>query len=64
MFKLKHLFESIWFGRRGFSKKVYTAGLVIFSGVFAIAVVMLSVNGFAKTKNTDRFGVRLQCHRA
>jgi N-acetylmuramoyl-L-alanine amidase len=53
MFKVKHLFENIWFGHRGFSKKVYTAGLVIFSGVFMIAVVMLSVNGFAKTKTVD-----------
>ncbi|MCF8020487.1 MAG: cell wall hydrolase [Vallitaleaceae bacterium] len=53
MFKLKHLFESMWFGHKSISKKVYTTGLMIFSGVFVIAVVMLSVNGFAKTKTID-----------
>lgn len=53
MLKLKHLFESIWFNHRIFSKKAYTNGLIIFVGTIAIAVVMLGVNGFARAKNID-----------
>lgn len=45
--------ESVWFGHRHLTKKMYTAGLVIFSCAVAVAVVMLGVNGFASTKHIE-----------
>lgn len=53
MLKLKHLLENVWFHQRNFSKKMYTTGLMLFSGIVVVAIVMLGVNGFASTKHTD-----------
>lgn len=51
MFNLKKLIESVFLNSRQFSRRMYTMGLIVFSGAIAVAVVMIGVNGFAGTNH-------------
>lgn len=51
MSTLKQLIENVWFFTGHLSKKAYTAGLIVFAGVGAVAVMFIGVNGFANSAN-------------
>lgn len=47
MSSLKKLIANVWFLHGHISKKAYTAGMIVISGMMAIAVMLIGVNGFA-----------------
>lgn len=46
MSSIKNFFERVWFFTGHLSKKAYTAGLIVFSGLVAVAVLFIGVHGF------------------
>jgi len=48
---LNKLIENVWFFTGHLSKKAYTAGLIVFAGVAAVAVMFIGVNGYANSSS-------------
>lgn len=53
MSSIKRFFESVWFFTGHLSKKAYTTGMIVFSGLVAVAVLFIGVNGFTSSANVS-----------
>ena len=51
MASLKKLIENVWFLHGHLTKKAYTTGMIVFSGLVAVAVMFIGMNGFAVAKD-------------